>query len=151
VPLLLLPVETNAYVKISINLRPMPLLCRTVLTLSIVSAWCTSRTNKMHLIPLVYFYCVIFTYMFLPVIRPSSGDILNHHEDGRFTYEILCFVHYTQWSGAPYGIEPGHVVYNIDRCFCVESSWITFTLGVNLLLLFVWYRHRLYCVENIKY
>jgi hypothetical protein len=32
-----------------------------------------SRTNYMHLIPLMYFYCDIFTYMFWPVIRPSSG------------------------------------------------------------------------------
>ena len=31
-----------------------------------------SGTNKMHLIPLVYFYCYIFTYMFEPVIWPSA-------------------------------------------------------------------------------
>jgi len=31
------------------------------------------RANKMHLILPVYFYCDIVTYMFRPVIRPSSG------------------------------------------------------------------------------
>jgi len=33
---------------------------------------CVSRTNKKHLIPLIYCYCDIFTYMFRPVIGPTS-------------------------------------------------------------------------------
>jgi hypothetical protein len=32
-----------------------------------------SRTYKMHLIALVYFYCDVLNYTFGPVVRPSTG------------------------------------------------------------------------------
>jgi len=52
--------------------------------------YCVSGTNKMPLIPLVYFYWVIFTHMFQPVIRPSSG--------WHFCYKITIRLNVSNYS-----------------------------------------------------
>jgi len=37
------------------------------------TVYCVSRINKLNLISLMFVYCDIFTYMFQPVMLPSSG------------------------------------------------------------------------------
>jgi len=67
------------------------------------------RANKMHPIPLVYFYCDAVTYMFRPVIRPSSW--------WHFSYQQ------TVWSNVSNCPTVLKFIWLLVRIFCKIIVW----------------------------